>query len=312
MKKAIVTGANGFLGRFLVRELVENNVEVFAVARENADWSSLNGLNLCKVECDLSNISNLPDLISDCDIDCIFHLAWQGVSNSDARDYNVQLQNVKATLDLIEAAFRMHIGTFLATGSIHEFEVKIEMGSNVPVTNLGNMYKTAKLAAHWMGKVKAGEYKIRFLWPLIINAYGEQENSARLINTFIRKILNNEPPKLSLGEQMYDFVYVSDIAHALYLIAEKGIDGRDYIIGSGTARPLKNFLLEAGDIVNEMKGGEKISLGFGKQKGTVISLPREAFDTTSLVHDTGFAPSVSFQEGIRKTVDWIISGNTIS
>lgn len=307
MKKAIVTGANGFLGRFLVRELVANNIDVFAVARKDANWSSLNDLHVSQIECDLSKISDLPDLISERDIDCIFHLAWQGVSNSDVKNDNIQLQNIKATLDLIESAFRMHIGTFLAAGSIHEFEVKVEMSSNVPVTNLGNMYKTAKLAAHWMGKAKAGGYQIRFLWPLIINAYGEQENSARLINSFIRKILDNESPELSLGEQMYDFVHVSDVARALYLIAEKGIDGKDYVIGSGSARSLRDFLLEAGDIVNEIKGGEKISLGFGKQKGTVISLPMEAFDITSLVHDTGFEPSITFQEGIRRTVDWIIT-----
>lgn len=312
MKKAIVTGATGFIGKFLVRELLQNDVEVFAVDRVGISWDSLGDLPVHKVECDLSNISELPGIISVNDVDCIFHIAWQGVSNADAKSYDVQLKNVRATLELVEAAHQMNIPSFLTTGSIHEFEAKIEMDACEPVSNLGNMYKTAKLAAHWMGKALAGNYNIRFLCPLIINAYGEQENSARLINSFIRKILNGESPDLSEGSQLYDFVHVSDIAHALYLIAEKGIDGKDYIIGSSNAKPLKDFLTEAGDIVNTIKGGEKVPLGFGKRQGKAVSLPKEAFDTTSLVEDTGFQPRISFNDGIKRTAEWIIKERVIS
>lgn len=306
MKKAIVTGATGFIGKFLVRELLQNDVEIFAVDRIGTTWNNLDGLPIHKVECNLSNISELPDMIKDRDIDCIFHIAWQGVSDSDAKSYDVQLKNVRATLELIEAAHQMNISSFLMAGSIHEFEAKIEMASCEPVSNLSNMYKTSKLAAHWMGKALAGNYGIRFLCPLIINAYGEQENSARLINSFVRKILDGESPDLSEGTQLYDFVHVGDVAHALYLIAAKGIDGKDYIIGSGNAKPLKDFLTEARDIVNEIKGGESVQLGFGKHKGRAISLPKEAFDISSLVNDTGFHPQISFKDGIKRTVEWII------
>ena len=309
MKKAIVTGATGFIGRFLVKELLQNNVEVFAVDRVGVPWNSLDGLPIHKIECDLSNISELPSMISENNIDSIFHIAWQGVSDADAKSYDVQLKNVRATLELIEAAHQMNIPSFLMAGSIHELEVKIEMDSCVPVLNLVNMYKTSKLAAHWMGKSLAGNYGIRFLCPLIINAYGEQENSARLINSFIRKVLNNESPDLSDGTQLYDFVHVSDIAHALYLVAEKGVDGKDYIIGSGNAKPLRNFLMEAGDIVNEIRGGEQVPLGFGKHKGKAIYLPKEAFDTSSLVDDTGFQPQISFKDGIKRTVEWVTREN---
>ena len=73
-----------------------------------------------------------------------------------------------------------------------------------------------------MGKAKSGNVGIRFFWPLI-NTYGEGEKSTRLINTTIRKIVLGEEPALSNGNQYYDFVHVEDVAHALYLIAEKGV-----------------------------------------------------------------------------------------
>ena len=310
MKKAIITGAAGFIGRFLVRELLQNNIEVFAVDRAGAAWNSLDGLTVHKLECDLSSISGLPGMIADNDVDCIFHTAWQGVSGTnrkDASDWKIQLQNVNAALNLIEAANSMHIKTFVCSGSIHEFEIMQEMSEGKLPCDPVNMYKAAKTMAHWMGKVKAGEYGIRFFNPMIIGAYGEQDKPSSLINSVIRKILNGESPELSSGEQIYDFVHVSDIAHALYLIAEKGTEGKEYIIGSGNAKPLKDFLTEAGDIVNEMKGGERISLGFGKHKGKAISLPKEAFDTSGLVNDTGFQPQISFNDGIKRTAEWIIS-----
>ena len=308
MKKAIVTGANGFIGKNLVNELIQNNVEVIAVDRKGANWSSLSDKAI-SIECDLSEISRLPEIISDRDIDCIFHLAWQGVSDSDAKNYEVQLKNVTATMELIKAANEMKVPSFILAGSIHEFEAKVEMNSGAPVTNLGNMYKTAKLTAHWMGKAFAGSYGIRFLCPLIINAYGEGENSARLINTLVRKVLNGESPELSDATQLYDFVHVTDVARAFYLIGEKAVNGKEYIIGSGTAKPLKDFLTIAGDMANAAKGGEKIPLGFGKYKGKSVSLPPEAFDTTSLTEDTGFKPQISFEDGIKRTIDCVLKEN---
>ena len=309
MKKAIVTGATGFIGKFLVRELLQNDVDVFAVDRIGATWNSLDNLSLHKIECDLSNISELPTMIIANDIDCIFHTAWQGVSGTnrnDASDWKIQLQNVEATLNLIEAANAMNIKSFICLGSIHEFEIMQEMSNGKTMCDPVNMYKSAKTMAHWMGKVKACEYGISFFNPLIIGAYGEQDKPYSLINMIIRKILSGESPELSLGEQIYDFVHVSDIAHALYLIAEKGIDGKDYIIGSGDPKPLKDFLTEAGDIINEMKGGEKIALGFGKHKGKAISLPKEVFDISNLVNDTGFKPKISFGDGMKRTAEWIM------
>ena len=166
------------------------------------------------------------------------------------------------------------------------------------------MYKATKTAAHWIGKAKCGTYGIRFFWPLI-NTYGEEERSARLVNTIIRKVLHGEIPDLSAGNQYYDFVHVSDVARALILIAEKGVDGTNYTIGSGDAKPLKEFLKIVGQVANDLHGGEPVELGFGKITSNVISLPITTFDVTKLYKDTGFKPLIPFREGIERTARWI-------
>ena len=306
MKKAIVTGATGFIGKFLVRELVKQGVEVIAIVRENSkNLSCISGLPVRIVPCNLNEIARLPELVADGDIDAVFHIAWQGVSDADARNQAIQLQNLQSTLDLIDAMNTMKAGTFVGCGSMHEAESLVEMSEDKVISNLGYMYKASKTAAHWMGKAKAGSFGIRFFWPLI-NTYGEEERSARLVNTVVRKVLKGESPDLSAGTQYYDFVHVADVAHALYLIAEKGVDGTNYMIGSGDAKPLKEFLEEVGRVANSMReDGKIIPLGFGKITSNVISLPKSTFDVTSLKRDAGFVPQITFEDGIRRTAEWI-------
>lgn len=305
MKKAIVTGATGFIGRYLVKELLERGVEVYAIIRKD----SLNYRYLPEgtftVECNLNDFGMLPRLIKDRQIEVVFHTAWQGVSGADARNQRAQILNIESTLDLIDAAHEMGVGTFVGCGSIHEAEGLIEMAQDSTVNNLGYFYKGAKLAAHWMGKAKAGYYGIRFFWPLI-NTYGEEERSVRLINSVIRSIFRGESPDLSLGDQYYDFVHVKDVAHALYLIAERGIDGTNYTIGSGEAKKLRDFLTLVGEVANSVNGGTNIPLGFGKITSNVTYLPLETFDVTKLVQDTGFKISVPFEQGIKQTAQWIL------
>lgn len=305
MKNAIVTGATGFIGKFLVRELVKQNIKVTAVVRKGTkNLSTISKLPVNIVECNIADYHMLPDIIDDRDIDVIFHIAWQGVSDMDARNETIQMQNLQSTLDLIDAVNIMKIGTFIGCGSMHEAESLVEMSEDKIISNLGYMYKATKTAAHWIGKAKCGNYGIRFFWPLI-NTYGEEEKSARLVNTIIRKVLHGESPNLSAGDQYYDFVHVSDVARALILIAEKGVDGTNYTIGSGEAKPLKEYLKVVGEVANNLHDGEPVELGFGKIKSNVISLPVNTFDVDKLYRDTGFKPIISFREGIERTAQWI-------
>lgn len=297
VKKAIVTGGMGFIGRNLVRELHQQGVYVIVVDKYLGD--AADDAMTRYIYCELSDIRSLPELIPDRDIDIVFHLAWQGVADADAGNYGVQLANVQAVLDLLDAAKQMQIPSFLGAGSLHEIEGKIEMKAQKPICNPRFAYKAAKLAAHGFAKAKAGENGIRFLWPLITNTYGYGDRSNRLINYFIRSVQSGQSPSLSAGEQTYDFVYISDLAHALYLIGEKGEDGKDYMIGSGRLCPLRQWLEEAGKVINP-----EIKLGFGEIKSNVIYIPAEKFQYDSLFK-IGFEPNISFEEGVKLTAQWL-------
>ena len=95
MKKAIVTGANGFVGSNVCRELCKNGVSVTAVIKdENENTDNIKGLeNLSVVYCDLDDITSLPGKITDRDFDVFYHFAWVGSAGNLRCDEEIQLKN---------------------------------------------------------------------------------------------------------------------------------------------------------------------------------------------------------------------------
>ena len=84
-----------------------------------------------------------------------------------------------------------------------------------------------------MAHALAGQYGISYMAGLVTNVYGPGETSQRLINSSVRKLLAEKPTEFTSGNQMYDFIYISDAARYFHAIGEKGRKGGTYYIGSG-------------------------------------------------------------------------------
>ena len=302
MKKVLITGANGFIGSALTQELSQNDIKVIAVVRDlQSNVEKIKNLpNVTITYCDLEHISDLPHRISNRDVDVLYHLAWEGASGVKRFDHTIQIRNIQAAADLLETASVLNVKKFIGAGSLHEKECELAMQRFGEFNDLTNIYKCAKRAAHCICRAKAGALKIDFLWPIITNAYGAGECSSRLINTLIRKVMQSEKPPLTTGNQYYDFIYITDVAKAFYMLGELGISNKEYIIGSGSPQPLKEFLMELRDIVNK-----NIPLDFGAYHYDGIYLDKEVFNIDNLIKDTGFYPEINFRNGILKTLNWI-------
>lgn len=303
MKKAIVTGANGFVGVAICRELSKNNVQVIAVVRSrNADISNLAGLEQLRiVYCELKDYNELEQMISDRDIDIFYHMAWSGTSGSLRGDSEVQTDNIRYTCDAVKVCARMCCKRFVYAASIMEYETEKAIKEELPV-EINTIYCTAKLAADYMARALANDLKIEYIRAVISNIYGPGEVSARLINTSIRKLLKNEHCAFSPGEQLYDFIYITDAAKTFLSIGEKGISNRTYYVGSLQPKPLKKFLTAMKNQINP-----KAEIGLGEIPFEGVSLSYQEFDIQAVQKDTGFVPEVSFEEGIRLTAEWIKS-----
>lgn len=302
MKRAIVTGANGFVGNAVVKELIRNNVLVYAVHRpgHNENIEKLN--NVMSIPCSLSDINSLKDKFTGIEIDVFYHLAWDGSAGQARANTQLQLQNAQWTIDALKIAKEIGCKKFVSAGSIMEHETIAAAYKQGNKPGLGYIYGSGKLVAHTMCASVAAEIGIDIMWAIITNAYGPGEKSSRMVNTTIKKIINNESPQFTSGTQNYDFIYIDDVARAFYLIGKNGKPFNEYIIGSSCAKPLREFLMEM-----KMSIAPNLDFIFGDVPFTGINLPIEKFDSYHTETDTGFKAKTSFAEGVKLTMDWLKS-----
>jgi len=303
MKKVIITGANGFIGSALTNFLANKGIKVFSIVRnENSDTDRINkNDNIEIIFCDLSEIAKLDQLILDRNIDVFYHLAWSGVSDANRNNYHSQTNNIMYTCDCVELCKNINCRTFVFASSLWEYECYKSMSELEPV-KLSSLYSSAKIAANFMSRTLCNNYDINYRVGIITNVYGAGETSTRLINSTIRKLLNNEETQFTSSTQTYDFIYIDDAVQAFYNIGLKGINNKSYYIGSLNPRPLKDFLNVLKNCIDK-----EIELGIGKIPQSGIHLDYSMFDLYAVRNDTGFEPGISFEEGINKTIECIKS-----
>lgn len=300
MKKVIVTGANGFVGSAVCRELSANGVQVIAVARnEDANIDAIKDLpNIRIVFCDLSNFIKLSDSIPDRDVDVLYHFAWVGSAGKLRGDLDTQIRNIKYSCDTVKACAVLNCKRFVFAASIMEYEIAARMEMEIK-PGISTLYCSAKIAADYMARTIAGDLGIEYIRAIISNIYGPGENSPRLINTSIRKLLNGEHCSFSEGSQLYDFIYITDAAKMFVLLGSEGRSNKTYYIGN-EPKPLKEFLLKMRDVVSP-----ETPIGLGEIPSDGVTVDYSIIPTCAVWEDAEYFPTVRFEDGIMQTAEWI-------
>lgn len=298
MKKALVTGANGFIGSLLVEELLKNSVEVIAADLHGHNdripsWARF-------VDFDMHNCKALAEKIHDRDIDAIFHMAWAGSSGPMRGDYALQLDNVKCTCDVVKVAAEVGIKRFVGAGTLAQLDGLNYIPENSSTPNLVSCYGSAKTAAQFMSKAAANSVGIEHIWCYISNIYGVGDTTNNFINFACRKMMNGERASFTAGEHNYDFVYITDTIKGLYLCGENGKPNYSYYIGSGKARKLKAFIEIMRNNIDR-----DIPLFLGDIPFNGVSLPLEEFSCENIKKDTSYSAEVDFEDGIKRTIEWL-------
>lgn len=299
MENVVVTGANGFLGKNLIKELLNRQINILALDI-CFDDELLSNNNIECINVNNIYISDLKDKIKTKKNCCFFHLAWSGTSGSLRADYKIQLKNVQMVCEYVELAKNIGCSRFIYASSINEMETYEYMQSDNISPSGGYIYGTGKLAGHLMGEVVAYQNGIEFIPVIITNIYGAGEKSARLINTSIRKLLNKEHCSFTEGYQMYDFIYITDAISSIIEVAIKGKPFSRYYIGSGHPKPLREYLNEMKDVVDP-----DAVLGLGDITFNGKNISYDQFDLMKVNKDTGYENKILFKEGIKLTMDYI-------
>ncbi len=298
--RAIITGATGAVGRALINELLSRDIQVTVLCRADKERSKSIPENsmVHKIDCSLDKINELS---LDEKHDIFFHLAWDGTTGNTRNDMYLQNKNVRYTLDAVQLADRSGCKVFVGAGSQAEYGRANERLCSRTSPFPENGYGMAKLCAGQMSRELCSELGIKHIWTRILSVYGEYDGERSLIMSTVSKLCRGEKPSFTAGEQMWDYMYSGDTARAMTELALSERDGGTYCLGSGNARPLREYIEIIRDKINP-----DAELGFGDipyAKGQVMYL---CADIEELKRDTGFVPSVSFEEGIERTIDWYI------
>lgn len=301
MKSAIITGANGFVGTALVEELVARRVEVYAVVRNGqSDITALAGKKGVHIlQCEMDDILTLAKRL-DARPEVFYHLAWSGTAGPARADYSLQLANARGTMDAVNAAAMLGCKRFVGAGTMAEFDVNAYSPLDGSTPNAVSCYGVAKIATHLMSKAECNRLGIEHVWAYLSNTYGIGNRTSNFVNLAAKIMITGRPTDFTTGEQLYDFVYISDIAQGLACAGESGRNNFSYYIGSGMPQQLKEFIRTIRDEVDPA-----ITINLGAIPFNGVCQPASTFDCTKLMKDTGYKPQVPFQDGIRRTIPWL-------
>ena len=295
MKRVLLTGATGFIGRHCVEPLLMRGYEVHAVS-SHAQTGGTSDVRWHRAN--LLRPADVAALMADVRPAELLHLAWYVVpgkliSASENFDW------VVSSLDLLRR-FAEHGGTRLVmAGSGYEYDWSYGYCSEkltpaVPST----AYGSCKQALNLLVQSFASQANLSAAWGRIFFLYGPGEHPDRLVSSVCRSLLEGQPARCSHGRQIRDYMHVQNVADGLVALLDSSVEGV-VNVSSGEATTLREIVLTIGRLLDRI---DLIELG---------AIPARANDTplvvgenARLVREVGWTPRFALDEGLRQTIDW--------
>lgn len=293
--KILVTGASGFLGSWICRDLTEVH-DVIGLVRETSEIHKISDLKNVRI---IRLKSSLwADFIAESCPDVLVLNHWSGVNNESRNDLE-QVKNVWAIHQMAKAALLAGTKTIIGVGSQAELG---PIGSNISENEIDNpttVYGRAKVETRLAIENSLKGTDVRFIWMRIFSTYGPLDEGTWLIPNIVNSLANNRETSLTKGEQQWSYLHAYDLASAFRTVIEKpGLKG---VVNVGNPQTIS--VHEVASIIGEILD-KKEFLRFGAldyRSDQVMRLEPLCETLT----DVGWCPQISFDEGIRQTIDWL-------
>jgi dTDP-glucose 4,6-dehydratase len=325
--KILITGGSGFIGSALVRLAISRNHKVinvdaltYAACPTSLEEMS-NSPNYAFEKADIRDRPALDLIFSKYKHDCVLHLAAEShVDRSIDNPGNFIETNVIGTFNLLQAslnywrengcsdAFRFqHVSTDEVFGSLPA-DPSVKFVEDTPY-NPRSPYSASKAGSDHLVRAWHETYNLPVLLTNCSNNYGPFQFPEKLIPVAIINALHGNPiPIYGDGKNVRDWLYVKDHADALLTVLEKGVLGRSYNVG-GQSEHTNIFLIETLCKILDLHR-PRDSGGYADLITFVSDRPghdaRYAIDPSRICGELGWRPSVTFAEGLEKTVIWYL------
>lgn len=311
----VVTGATSFLGAAMVKRLLTLGHFVYAVIRPgSANRKALpeaaDGLTV--IEMELEQLDQLAGKIRK-SCDCFFHFGWDGSGSANREKRQVQQKNVTDSMKALKGARALGCRRFLFSGSQAEYgqcrEAMKEGLVCAPVSEYGiakvAFYRQAREQCRiWQEEAKGQpEAALEYVHARIFSVYGPGDHPWSLVNSCLDTFLAGGHMELGACTQLWNFLYLDDLVEGLLALmfypGRLAEDGLYNIAGaSSQTRPLRQYVEE----MHRLCGGRG-DFAYGKLPPNAEGPANLIPDITRIQRTTGWAPQISFQEGICRMVE---------
>jgi nucleoside-diphosphate-sugar epimerase len=295
VKRVLVTGASGFIGRFSIEPLRRRGFEVHAISSRAAPLDGLPSAMWHR--CDLLTPGEAGRIVDAIRPTHILHLAWYATPGR----YWTAPENVEwvaASAALMRAFERTGGQRFVGAGTAAEYAssaVDCVEGSTplAPAT----LYGACKHAVHTVLESFAAD-RFSAAWGRIFHLYGPHEPGSRLMPAVIRALLEGNEALCTEGSQVRDFMYVEDVAEAFAALVASDVE-RAVNIATGTPMRLADII---GRIGAQLEAGERIRLG--ARPIPPGELPRVTASVARLRDEVGWSGARDLDRGLAATIEW--------
>lgn len=299
--RILVTGATGFLGSYLVEELLARGHEVGALLRPATDpWRLKEVLpKIARLDGSFDDFAGVRAALKAFRPEAVAHLAWRGVAGAD-RNNPLQARNVTDAAEFASACAEEGVTVFVGAGSQAEYGPyprAISEDDPAHPTTLYGQSKLAAMKAIWKMAAANGQ---RMVWLRVFSTYGPKDAEHWLIPSLIRTLQSGRRMPLTRCEQLWGFLHARDAASAFRLALEQPAARGILNLGSPEAPPLQQTVLALRDIVNP-----SAELGFGDipyRDDQVMILKADVARLAGL----GWHPRIDLLTGLRETVEWYV------
>jgi len=295
VRRALVTGASGFIGSHAIPRLLERGFEVHAVSRRPPAVAS--GAAWHQVE--LSDPGAIARLIADVRPTHLLHLAWE----TTPATYYTSPENlacVRDSLSVVDAFVKAGGQRVVGAGSSAEYEISGASSLVEGVTPLrpNGFYGACKKALFEILEGYASRTRTELAWGRVFFCYGPGEHPARLVPSLIVKLAGGGPVPFQAGRGIRDYLHVSDVAEAFAVLLDSSLAGA-VNIGSGEAMTLRDFVSRLA-----AAAGRPDAVDFGAIATPSYEPERVVAGGARLRDELGWRPRVTLADGLRATVDW--------